>query len=141
MMRGLEQQSPILTSQFFNSPRVGFARKMASRLLLLLLLPTVPQTALTRAVGLPAAHAAEPRVGPIRDWARSNLPDLLGLYRHLHSHPELSLKEKETAERFAAELKSAGLEVSTNVGGHGVVGVLKNGTGPTVMVRTDLDAL
>jgi len=66
---------------------------------------------------------------------------LESLYKHLHAHPELSLQERETAARLAGELKALGLEVTTGVGGHGVVGVLKNGPGPTVMVRTDLDAL
>ena len=63
------------------------------------------------------------------------------LYRHFHANPELSFREEKTAARFASELKSLGFEVTTGVGGHGVVGVLKNGNGPTVLVRTDLDAL
>jgi hippurate hydrolase len=63
------------------------------------------------------------------------------LYRHLHAHPELSLQEEQTAARLAAELKEARFEVTTKVGGHGVVGVLKNGPGPTVLVRADMDAL
>ena len=63
------------------------------------------------------------------------------LYKHLHSHPELSLQEKETGQRIADELERAGFAVTREVGGHGVVGLLRNGTGPTVLVRTDLDAL
>ena len=63
------------------------------------------------------------------------------LYTHLHTHPELSFHEEKTSARIADELKQVGLEVTTNVGGHGVVGVLKNGNGPTILVRTDLDAL
>jgi hippurate hydrolase len=63
------------------------------------------------------------------------------LYKHLHSHPELSLKEEKTAARMAKELKDAGFEVTEKVGGTGVVGILKNGTGPTILVRTDMDAL
>src|SRR5207247_5737530 len=55
--------------------------------------------------------------------------------------PELSLHEQETAARIASELKAAGFEVSTGVGGNGVVAVLRNGKGPTVMWRSDLDAL
>src|SRR5262249_20679873 len=69
------------------------------------------------------------------------LPDLENLYKHLHSHPELSLHERETAARMAKELSALGFEVTTGVGGTGVVGLLKNGPGPTVLVRTDLDAL
>ncbi len=66
---------------------------------------------------------------------------LLDLYKHLHSHPELSFKEVETSKRIAAELKAAGAEVTEGVGKTGVVGVMKNGDGPTVLVRSDLDAL
>ena len=66
---------------------------------------------------------------------------LQSLYFHLHSYPELSFQEKNTALRIAAELRQAGFEVSEGVGGYGVVGVLKNGKGPTLMLRTDLDAL
>jgi hippurate hydrolase len=74
-------------------------------------------------------------------WVDANLESLIDLYHHLHQTPELSLHEKETAARVAAEMKSAGLTVTTGVGGHGVVGVLKNGRGKTLMLRTDLDAL
>ncbi len=63
------------------------------------------------------------------------------LYVHLHSHPELSLREKETGDRLANELRTLGYEVTAGVGGYGVVGVLRNGPGPTVMLRTDMDAL
>jgi amidohydrolase len=67
--------------------------------------------------------------------------DLAELYRWLHSHPELSFHEMETSKRVAAELRDAKLEVTERVGGHGVVAILKNGAGPTVLIRTDLDAL
>ncbi len=63
------------------------------------------------------------------------------LYKYLHTHPELSFEEEQTAARMAKELKSLGFEVTTKVGVTGVVGVLKNGPGPTVLVRTDMDAL
>lgn len=63
------------------------------------------------------------------------------LYKHLHTNPELSFHEEKTAERIAAELEKAGFAVTRNVGGYGVVGILQNGSGPTVLVRTDLDAL
>jgi amidohydrolase len=74
-------------------------------------------------------------------WIESHLEELAGLYRHLHSHPELSYKEVETSRRIAEELRRAGAEVTTGVGKLGVVGVLRNGEGPVVLVRTDLDAL
>jgi amidohydrolase len=74
-------------------------------------------------------------------WLGANLGGLVKLYKHLHANPELSFHEKATASRLAAELKEAGAEVTTGVGGHGVVGVIRNGSGPTVLVRSDMDAL
>ena len=68
-------------------------------------------------------------------------PDLEGLYRDFHAHPELSGREEETAARMAEELRRSGLAVHTGIGGHGVVGVLANGPGPAVMIRSDMDAL
>jgi hippurate hydrolase len=63
------------------------------------------------------------------------------LYKELHQHPELSGQEKWTADRIAGELKLIGFDVTTGVGGTGVVALLKNGNGPTVMLRTELDGL
>lgn len=63
------------------------------------------------------------------------------LYLDLHQHPELSFHEMETAAKLANELRQLGYEVTTGVGRVGIVGVLKNGTGPTVLLRTELDAL
>jgi hippurate hydrolase len=63
------------------------------------------------------------------------------LYRELHRQPELSGQERKTAEKLAAGLRALGFEVTTGVGRTGVVGVLKNGTGPTVLLRTELDGL
>lgn len=69
------------------------------------------------------------------------LPDLEELYRDLHAHPELAFQEKRTAGIVAERLAAQGWEVSTSVGQTGVVGVLHNGDGPTVMLRADMDAL
>ncbi len=66
---------------------------------------------------------------------------LKALYTHLHLNPEISLQEEKTAARIAEELKAVGFDVTENFGGHGLVGVLKNGDGPTLLIRTDLDAL
>lgn len=71
----------------------------------------------------------------------ADYPSLLALYTDLHLHPELSLMEEKTAAKIAAELRAAGFEVTEKFGGTGVVGVLKNGAGPTLLVRTDLDGL
>ncbi|HRX80644.1 MAG TPA: M20/M25/M40 family metallo-hydrolase, partial [Pirellulaceae bacterium] len=76
-----------------------------------------------------------------QSWADANVASLIELYRHFHTHPELSFQEEQTGERLARELKETGAEVTTRVGGFGVVGLLRNGEGPTLMLRTDLDAL
>ena len=86
-------------------------------------------------LALPAAAA------DLQSMAARELPSLVALYKELHANPELSLHEEQTASRIAKELRDAGLEVSEKVGGHGLVGVLKNGAGPVILVRTDLDAL
>jgi amidohydrolase len=69
------------------------------------------------------------------------LPGLEGVYRDIHSHPELSMQETRTAGIAAKHLREAGFKVTTGVGKTGVVGLLKNGHGPTVMLRADMDAL
>ncbi len=81
--------------------------------------------------------------------ADAELPSLLGMYKDIHTHPELSGQEERTAALVAKELRAAGCEVTEHVGkfensklkAYGVVGVMKNGDGPTVLVRTDMDAL
>lgn len=86
---------------------------------------------------------------PVEKIAQGELPSLLAIYKDLHSHPELSTREEKTAALVAKELRAAGCEVTENFGKYdnpnlkcyGVIGIMKNGTGPTVMVRTDLDAL
>ena len=82
------------------------------------------------------AAAAEPKA-----WVREHLDDLVRFYRELHQAPELSFHEKQTAEKLAAELRAVGAKVTTNIGGYGVVGILENGPGPRLMLRTDMDAL
>jgi len=77
----------------------------------------------------------------IKSRTNQEYASLEQLYKHLHTNPELSFHEEKTAARIAEELSKAGYAVTTGVGKHGVVGMLKNGNGPTVLVRTDLDAL
>ncbi len=77
----------------------------------------------------------------VAEWAKAHVGELVELYRHFHQTPELSLHEEQTAARMAGEMKALGIEVTPKVGGHGVVGVLKNGAGTTLMLRTDMDAL
>lgn len=69
------------------------------------------------------------------------VPDLEALYRDVHAHPELSMQETRTAGLAADRLRAAGYEVTTGIGKTGVVGLLRNGDGPTVMLRADMDAL
>jgi hippurate hydrolase len=71
----------------------------------------------------------------------AEIGDLEKLYLHLHANPEIAFQEEQTAARLAMELKTLGFEVTTKVGDTGIVGVFKNGPGPTVLVRTDMDAL
>jgi len=81
--------------------------------------------------------------------ADAELPSLLAIYKDIHAHPELSMHEERSAAIVAKELKAAGYQVTERVGKYdkasvtcfGVVGVMKNGAGPIVLVRTDLDAL
>ena len=68
-------------------------------------------------------------------------PDAHALYFDLHRNPELSGHETQTATKLAAKLRDAGYDVTEHVGGTGIVGILKNGSGPTIMLRTELDAL
>jgi hippurate hydrolase len=81
--------------------------------------------------------------------ADAELPSLLGIYKDVHTHPELSGHEERTAGLVAKELRAAGCQVTEHLGkyensklkAYGVVGVMRNGDGPTVLVRTDMDAL
>jgi hippurate hydrolase len=83
------------------------------------------------------ATASEP---VLKDLDRL-VPDLESVYKDVHSHPELSMQETRTAGLAADRLRAAGFEVTTGVGKTGVVGLLRNGDGPTVMLRADMDAL
>lgn len=82
----------------------------------------------------PSAHS-------ISDDLRALLPQLEALYTDIHAHPELSMQETRTAAIAAKHLREAGYEVTTGIGKTGVVGLLRNGDGPTVMLRADMDAL
>src|SRR2546427_10160704 len=86
---------------------------------------------------IPAASLGD----SLKPGVDTEYPSLERLYQDFHAHPELSFHEEKTAAKLASELKALGLEVTTAVGGHGVVGVLRNGAGATLLVRTDLDAL
>lgn len=92
------------------------------------------------AAGRPPAWVVE-RLKEVDAKVAAETKDLLALYQHLHANPELSLMETKTAARMAEEVRRLGFEVTEKVGGNGVVAVMKNGPGPAVLVRTDMDAL
>jgi amidohydrolase len=77
----------------------------------------------------------------IRKGLDALLPTLESIYKDIHSHPELSMQEVRTSKMSADQLRSAGYEVTTGIGKTGVVGLLRNGDGPTIMLRADMDAL
>jgi hippurate hydrolase len=87
------------------------------------------------------ALAAPPTPAAIDAQVGLHYADIDSLYKALHAAPELAFQETQTARRLAAELRALGFEVTEGVGKTGVVGLLRNGAGPTVMVRTELDAL
>ena len=97
--------------------------------------------ALPVSTGSPAFGQTHPLKQQIQSNIEREYDSLFQLYRHLHANPELSFHEEKTAERLQQELRAAGFEVTGKFGGYGLVGVLKNGEGPTVMIRTDLDGL
>ncbi|WP_432736301.1 M20 metallopeptidase family protein [Maridesulfovibrio sp. FT414] len=77
----------------------------------------------------------------LNEKVKDELPLLVSLYKHLHANPELSGRERNSAAIIAEKLEECGLQVTRNFGGYGVVGEMVNGTGPTIMVRADMDAL
>jgi len=90
---------------------------------------------------LGAATASAQQRSSLAAEVERAFPQSEALYRDLHKNPELSSHETATAAKLAAELRQIGFQVTTGVGGTGVVGILKNGAGPAVMLRTELDAL
>ena len=85
------------------------------------------------------AHAADTALR--NDIAADYRERLAALFDHFHRNPELSGQEVETSKRLATEIRALGYEVTEGVGGHGVVAVLRNGDGPTVLLRADMDGL
>jgi len=100
----------------------------------------LPRASCALALLIAANVSAQSKSG-IGAEVQAAYPRSEALYIDLHQHPELSFHEIETAAKLANELRQLGYEVTTGVGRDGIVGVLKNGTGPTVLLRTELDAL
>ena len=90
------------------------------------------------ALGAIASPAA---ANDLRNDIAAEMPQLMELYRDLHAHPELSFEEVRTAAKLAAMMRDMGFDVTEKVGKTGVVSVMKNGTGPTVLLRADMDGL
>ena len=87
------------------------------------------------------AAAAPAQAATLADAIRADMPQLMTIYRDLHANPELSRREIRSAAILAAEARRLGYQVTEKVGGTGVVAVMKNGAGPTVLIRADMDAL
>ena len=100
--------------------------------------PIAIAVSLTLLASAPVARAGGPAELAGLDAA---YPKLDALYKDLHRNPELAKHEDRTAAKLAGQLRALGFEVTEHVGGHGIVGVLRNGPGPTVLVRTEMDAL
>lgn len=88
-----------------------------------------------------SAQSYASTVQQIEQFTSKQYASLEALYKDLHEHPELSLQEERTSGIMAGELKKLGFQVIEKIGGYGVAGILKNGNGPTVLIRTDMDAL
>src|ERR1700742_2032123 len=105
--------------------------------------PMLASVAMCSLLALPA-HA-ELDVAKLKDTigaaVEQEYPKLDELYKDIHAHPELAFQEVKTAEKLAAAMRAIGFEVTEHVGKTGLVAIYKNGDGPTIMVRTEMDAL
>ncbi len=95
----------------------------------------------TLAAALLATTAAPVQADPIRDRIAAEMPSLMAIYRDLHQNPELSFQEVRSARIMADAARAAGFEVTEKVGKTGVVAIMRNGPGPVVLVRADMDGL
>ena len=93
------------------------------------------------AAGAVAALSTPAQADELKDAVAADMPGLMEVYRDLHANPELSFQEVETAAKLAARARALGFEVTEGVGRTGVVAVMENGEGPTVMLRADMDGL
>src|ERR1700761_2520023 len=105
--------------------------------------PLLMSVALGAATLSPArAEIDVPRLKPmIEKSVEGDYPKLDALYKDIHAHPEMAFQEVKTAAKLAAEMRALGFDVTEKVGKTGLVALYRNGDGPTIMVRTELDAL
>lgn len=118
--------------------RTGFLMAFAAMLGLAVTLTAQPAPGTS--AGTSSGTAADSSEA-VRSLVERMHPRLMETYVDLHRHPELSFQETTTSAKMAAALEAHGFEVTRGVGGHGVVGLLRNGEGPTLMIRADMDAL
>lgn len=108
-------------------------------------MPTLTRIAAAAVLALSAASALAQQAAPLNNDVASRVdamyPWLDALYKDLHAHPEIAFQEVRTAGKLAHEMRKLGFTVTEKVGKTGIVAVLKNGAGPTVLVRTDMDGL
>src|SRR5436190_3368795 len=105
--------------------------------------PLLASAALCAAMLLPARAEIDviSLKAAIEKSVEADYPKLDALYKDIHAHPELAFAEVKTAAKLAAEMRAIGFEVTEKVGKTGLVAIYKNGDGPTILVRTELDAL
>jgi amidohydrolase len=103
--------------------------------------PLLASTALCLALPAHAELDVPALKSAIETSVDGNYAHLDALYKDIHAHPEIAFQEEKTAAKLAAEMRALGFEVTEHIGKTGVVAIYKNGRGPTVMVRTELDAL
>lgn len=90
---------------------------------------------------IPLLFAVPVQAQDLAQQLKAQMPSLMAIYDDLHANPELSFMEERSAGVMAREARAAGFEVTEKVGGHGIVAVMRNGAGPVVMIRADMDAL
>ena len=106
--------------------------------------PLLASAALCAAAALSPVHAeldVAKLKAAIETSVEADYPKLDALYKEIHAHPEIAFQEVKTAARLATEMRALGFDVTEKVGKTGLVAIYKNGDGPTIMVRTELDAL
>ncbi|HSJ40568.1 MAG TPA: M20/M25/M40 family metallo-hydrolase, partial [Xanthobacteraceae bacterium] len=88
-----------------------------------------------------AMIASPATAATLSDSIHADMPQLMTLYRELHAHPELSMQEVWTPAKLAPEMRKVGFKVTEHVGKTGLVAIMRNGPGPVLMLRADMDAL
>ena len=96
---------------------------------------------LAAAILMTAPVSSPATAAPLQESIRTDMPMLMALYRDIHEYPELSMQEVRTPALLAPKMRELGFQVTEHVGKTGVVAVMKNGPGPVLLIRADMDAL